>query len=174
MDNLFYWLSKLIWLFISPDSLLLIWLGFGLLLLRIGYLSWAKRLLFSLFISFLLIGLFPIGDWLIYPLESRYPVNPQLHNVDGIVALSGALDPVGTTQWDQVIVGDAAERNFTFMMLAKRYPAARLVYTGGASSMMLQEYKAADVAERLFTEQGMDLTRITFERESSVDSRGFI
>ncbi len=53
-----------------------------------------------------------------------------------------------------------------FMALAKRYPEAKLIFTGGASSMIHQEYKAADVARRLFSEQGIDLSRIIFERES--------
>ena len=65
-----------------------------------------------------------------------------------------------------MVVGDAAERNFAFMRLAREFPEAKLVYTGGASSMVNQNYKAADVAKRLFKEQGLDLSRITFERGS--------
>jgi len=166
MNNLFYWLSKLIWLFISPDSLLLIWFVVGVIFLWLGSFVWAKRLLGSLLFLLLLIGLFPVGSWLLYPLESRYPPNPELQQVDGIIALSGALDPMRTELWDQVVVGNAAERNFAFMRLAREFPEAKLVYTGGASSMVNQNYKAVDVAKRLFKEQGLDLSRITFERES--------
>jgi len=164
MNDFFYWLSKLIWLFISPDSLLLIWFGVGVLLLWLGRVIWAKRLFSSLLFVLLLIGLFPVGGWLLYPLESRYPANPELQKVDGIVALSGMLDPMGSSLWDQVVGGGS--RNFAFMHLAREFPQAKLVYTGGASSMINQNYKAADVAKRLFREQGLDMSRITFERES--------
>ena len=166
MNDLFYLLSKSVWLLISPDSLLLIWFVVGVMLLWLGSFVWAKRLLGSLLFMLLLIGFFPVGSWLLYVLESRYPPNPELQQVDGIIALSGALDPMRTELWNQVVVGDAAERNFTFMRLAREFPKAKLVYTGGASSMINQNYKAADVAKRLFKEQGLDLSRITFESES--------
>jgi uncharacterized SAM-binding protein YcdF (DUF218 family) len=166
MSDLFYWLSKLIWLFISPDSLLLIWFGIGILLLWLGRVIWAKRLLGALLFLLLLIGFFPVGSWLFYPLESRYSANPELQKVDGIVALSGALDPMKTQLWNQVVSNGAAERNFAFMHLAREFPEAKLIYTGGASSMVNQNHKAADVAKRLFNEQGLDLSRIIFERES--------
>ena len=71
-----------------------------------------------------------------------------------------------TELWGQIVSNGAAERNFAFMYLARKFPEAKLVYTGGASSMVNQNYKAADVAKRLFKEQGLDLSRITFERES--------
>jgi uncharacterized SAM-binding protein YcdF (DUF218 family) len=61
---------------------------------------------------------------------------------------------------------DGAERYTAFMMLARQYPDATLVFTGGSGSLTKQEYKAADVAARLFKEQGLDNRRITFERES--------
>lgn len=166
MDEIFYWVSKLAWLLISPDSFLFFLFALTIGLLWLGKIVWAKRLSLVLLVVFFLVALFPVGEWLFYPLESRYPVNPELSNVDGIIVLSGAEDPMRTLLWDQTIVGGAAERDLVFMMLAKKYPKAKLVFTGGASSMMYQEYKAADVARRLFEEQGMDFTRIIFERES--------
>jgi len=50
--------------------------------------------------------------------------------------------------------------------MMKDYPEARLVYSGGSSSLTNQEYNAADIALTLFIEQGLDSTRILFERES--------
>lgn len=110
--------------------------------------------------------MFPVGKWLLYPLENRYLANPAMGNVDGNIVLSGAEDPMVTLLWDQTSVGGAAERDLAFMTLAKKFSEAKLVFTGGAGSMTHQEYKTADVARRLFDEQGMNLTRITFERES--------
>jgi len=166
MDDLFFWASKLLWLLIKPESLLLVAFGTGFFLLWQGKLIIAKRILGGVLAVMLLIGFFPVGDWLLYPLESQYPHNQNPEKVDGIVALSGALDPVSTMLWDQVVAGDAAERNFALVRLASKYPNAKLVYTGGASSMIYQEHKATDVAKRLFAELGMDTSRIFFERES--------
>ena len=166
MDALFFWASKLLWLLIKPESLLLIAFSAGFLLLWLGKMVIAKRILGGVLVAVLMIGFFPLGEWLLYPLESRYPHNVEPEQVDGIVALSGALDPMRTKIWDQVVAGGAAERNFAFVRLANKYPDARLVYTGGASSMIYQQYKAADVAKRLYAELGTDIGRILFERES--------
>ena len=166
MDSFFYWLSKLLWLVASPDSLLLIWFGVGFFLLWLGKNIWAKRVLGVLLGLILTVALFPIGEWLLYPLETKYPHNPQLEDVDGIIVLSGSEDPYYTKIWNQVIVGGSTERNLAFMMLARQHPEAKLVFTGGAGSMLQQDYKAADVAKRLFEEQGMDVSQVIFERES--------
>ena len=166
MDSLFYWFSKLIWLLASPDSLFLIWFVVGFFLLWLGKNVWAKRVLGILLGVMLMVALFPIGDWLLYPLETKYPHNPKLEDVDGIIILGGSEDAVHTKVWNQVAVGGAAERNLAFMMLARQHPEAKLVFTGGVGSMLQPDYKQADVAKRLFEEQGMDVSQVIFERES--------
>ena len=87
MDIAFFWLSKLVWLFLSPDSLLLIWFVAGLLLLWRNKILKAKRVLSSLAVLIVLVGFLPIGEWLIYSLEKQYPANPKLDKVDGIIML---------------------------------------------------------------------------------------
>ena len=166
MDSLFYWFSKLIWLLASPDSLLLICFGVGFFLLWLGKNVWAKKMFGILLGLMLIVALFPIGEWLFYPLETKYPHNPQLEDVDGIIVLAGSENSVHTKVWNQVTVGGATERNLAFMMLARQHPEAKLVFTGGVASMLQQDYKAADVAKRLFEEQGMDVSQVIFERES--------
>jgi len=52
------------------------------------------------------------------------------------------------------------------MVLAKMYPDAKLVFTGGTGSLTKQDFKAADVAKNLLMQQGFDTSRIIFERES--------
>jgi uncharacterized SAM-binding protein YcdF (DUF218 family) len=166
MDSFFYWLSKLIWLLASPDSLLLIFFGVVFFLLWYGKNALAKKVLGILLGSMLTVAAFPIGEWLLYPLETKYAHNPKLENVDGIIVLAGSEHHVHSKLWDQVIVGEAIERNLAFMMLARLHPEAKLVFSGGVGSMLQQDYKAADVAKRLYQEQGMSVSKIIFERES--------
>jgi uncharacterized SAM-binding protein YcdF (DUF218 family) len=166
MDGFFFWVSKLIWIIISPDSLLLLWFGLGIGLLWHGKIVWARRLLTALAVGLLLIGLFPVGEWLFYPLEKRFPANPKLQDIDGIIVLSGPEDAMRSALWDQVILHEGAERDLAFMALARRFPDAKLVFTGGTGSMLHQEFKAANAARRLFVEQGMDISRVVFEHES--------
>ena len=87
MNDLFFWFSKLFWLLVSPGSLLLNLFGSGLLLLWVGKLIWARMVLGTLFFLMILIGLFPVGEWLLYPLESKYQHNQGVEDVEGIIVL---------------------------------------------------------------------------------------
>lgn len=167
MDTLFFYISKLIWLLVSPDSLLLILIITTLILLYIGKQQLAKILLTFTSSLLLLIAFIPIGEWLLYPLESRFQTNPTLpKNIEGIIVLSGAEDTVRSSLWNQVELGGAAERDLMFISLARQYPKAKLIFTGGTGSLTQQKYKAADVAKILFQQQGLDVNKIIFERES--------
>lgn len=101
------------------------------------------------------------------PLENSFPTNPALpHRIDGIVVLGGAQDPVLSAQWQQVEMGDGAERDQTFIALARQYPHSKLIFTGSSGSMINQSHKEADVAKMLFHKMGLNLSRVIFERKS--------
>lgn len=167
MDTLFFYFSKIIWLFVSPDSLLLLLIILSLVLFYIGKEKYANKILTTASILLIIIAFFPIGNWLLYPLESHFQTNPPLPDkVDGIIVLSGAENAELSTVWNQVELGGAVERDLTFLSLAKHYPKAKLIFTGGTGSLTKQEFKAADVAKELFKQQGFDIKRVQFERES--------
>ena len=167
MDTLFFWLSKLAWILISPDSLLLILILSSCALLYLGKDKIAKPLLGLTCVFLGLIAFLPLHFLLLHPLETRFDTNPPLpEQIDGIIVLSGAEDPFLSSAWDQVEVNPAAERLLAFMALARQYPRAKLVFTGGTGSLDHQEYKAADIAKILFQQQDLDINRVVFERES--------
>jgi uncharacterized SAM-binding protein YcdF (DUF218 family) len=167
MDSIFFWLSKLFWLAVAPDSLLLILVLLSWGLLWRGAARGARRLLACAAAGLLLLAFFPVGEWLLYPLEQRFPANPYLPQaIDGIVVLGGAEDSVRSAAWDQVEVGDGAERFLASMALSRRYPQAKLVFSGGGGRMLHPEYKGTDVARSLYQQQGLDVSRIAFESES--------
>jgi uncharacterized SAM-binding protein YcdF (DUF218 family) len=167
MDSLFFWLSKLAWLIIAPDSLLLLLALFTWAMWWRGAMRVAQASLSLLVISMLLVALFPVGEWLLSPLENRFPPNPPLpQKIAGIMVLGGPESEARSVAWNQVELKDSAERFLAGMSLAKRHPEAKLVFTSGTGSMLYQQYKGADVAQRLFEEQGMNLSHILFERNS--------
>jgi len=166
MDSLFFWLSKFAWLVIAPDSALIIFFAAGLLCLLKSKLRLAKTIFSLLFVLLMTIGLFPVGEWLLYPLEKKYPQNPQLEHVNGIIVLGGAEDAIRTDLWQQPVVGNAAERIFASIHLVRKFPKARLIYTSGSSSMVEQGVKGADAAKQLYIQQGLDISKIIFERHS--------
>ena len=167
MDTLFFYSSKLIWLIFSPDSLLLILIIFSLVLLYFGKTQSAKITLSITSLLLIIIALLPIGEWLLYPLESRFQTNPNLpEKIDGIIVLSGAENAELSSIWKQVELNAAVERDLAFVRLAKRYPNSKLIFTGGSGSLTKQEFKGADIAEKLFKQLGVNTTKIIFERDS--------
>jgi uncharacterized SAM-binding protein YcdF (DUF218 family) len=167
MDNVFFGLSKLTWLFLQPDSwivlaILMIWLT-----LKLGWQRLSNQLLSLTLVFLLLLALLPVGDWLILPLESHFTVNPVLPaEVDGIILLGGAVNPSLSAVWEQAEIGSAAERLFAMQTLARRYPQAKLVFTGGSGELLQQQHKGADWVKVLFNETSDISSRIQFERES--------
>lgn len=106
-----------------------------------------------------LLGLVPLGDMLLVPLESRHPPDPDLPAVAGIVVLGGVEDLAGTAWYGQVQLHAGAERYLTAVALARRHPEARVVFTGGGRGRRLgsgPQMTEADVAARVFAGLGLD------------------
>lgn len=167
MNTLFFLLSKLFWLLCSPGSLLVILTLCCLLFIFIKAYKKATVLGIILSVSILVTTVLPVGDWLLYPLEKRFaPVTRLSPPIDGIIVLGGAEKIHGSSAWRQVELNHHAERFFAFIRLARQFPHAVHVYTGGTGDPLLQEYKGADVAKKLFEEQGLDMSTILFESQS--------
>ena len=167
MDTLFFWISKLAWMVIAPGNFLLILVLASCALLFLGKERIARRLLAATCVALAIVSVFQLHAILLHPLDSRFETNPALpQHLDGIIVLSGSEDPYRSQMWNQVSLGETAERNLTFMEMARKYPQAKLVFSGGTASLLGGQYRAADVARTLFAQQGMDLDRIVFEREA--------
>jgi len=101
------------------------------------------------------------------PLEERFEapqVLPEI--VDGIIVLGGSSNLGTSIARDQVTLNDNSERLTSFATLALRYPDARLVFTGGSSSLRAGPDREADIAFRFFGEIGLDPSRVLLEREA--------
>lgn len=167
MDTLFFWLSKLAWAVIAPESLLVIVVVLAWGLLVRGAVRWARRILGAAAAALLLMAVLPVGEWVLYPLESRFPPNPQLpQRIAGIIVLGGAEDSARTAAWGRVTVNEAAERFIGSLALARRYPEAKVLFTGGSGSVTDQGSKGSGVAAQLYLELGLEPSRLVLESES--------
>src|ERR1700738_3029118 len=72
-------------------------IGFGLLgaiLLATRFASLGRKLLIASIALLAICGFSPLGKWLLYPLESRFPPWDAARGApDGIVVLGGSIDP---------------------------------------------------------------------------------
>jgi len=162
----FFIAAKLLSFLAEPgtDLVLLILLG----LIFADIFRWRRGRAFAWLgaLGLVALAMLPVDDWLTAPLEARFPsVHAMPERIDGIIVLGGAVDPEMTARHGMPALGDAAERVTTFVSLARRYPDAKLVFSGG-SGHLLGGPPEADAAARLFADLGLDPDRVLFERES--------
>ena len=163
---MFFYASKIFQLFGRPDSLALIAICVGAVLLWTRWKAWGRWLLTAVALAVLIITTFPVGDWLGAPLERRFPIVTRLpEHIDGIVTMGG-IDAEFTIHYGQPALNRAAERLTTALALARRYPDAKIVFTGGSGSLFHQELRSADAARLFFDEQGLDMSKLILEREA--------
>ncbi|HEY4274057.1 MAG TPA: YdcF family protein [Rhizomicrobium sp.] len=167
---MFFVLSKLLIPLQTPSDLILLILSAGVICCwfarsrRLGI--WLASLATA---TYLLIFFLPVSDWVTAPLENRFPQLSALPgHVDGIIVLGGAVNPEATAQRGRPTLNSEAERMTEFVRLAKHYPEARLVFSGGSGLLDYQRapLNEADVARQFFEEQGLDPARMTFENKS--------
>ena len=160
-------ISKLLWLVCAPSMalLLLACLGLGLLYAR-RRRSGLCCLTLSLG-AFLAIAVLPIGDLALGTLENRFPeLRPLPSRVTGIIVLGGAVETSISEARGMPSLNGAAERMTSLVSLARYYPQARLAFTGGNGLLIHGGMSEATVARQLFTELGLDQSRITYEGRS--------
>ena len=159
--------SKALWLFLAPVNLLLVAAFIGAALSGGRFMRAGRRLAMAAITLLLIIGVAPLGTWLIAPLEDRFPPPPaSMPPPYGIIVLGGAIDDDLGRARHQVILGDGAARLTEAVALARRFPQVRLVYTGGSNSLFSAVSSEARDAGALLTALGVDPTRITLEERS--------
>ncbi|MCB2428297.1 YdcF family protein [Methylophaga pinxianii] len=168
MEQLFFVLSKLAWAILSPLMVLNLLLVLGTVFLLFGYRKVALRFLFPALLFSLSLIIFPLGDWLIYPLEARISQPEQLpENIDGIIVLGGGEDIKTTISWQQPQVGQASDRYFGAALLAKQYPDSPIIFTGGNNLLRFDAGTTpAELSHELLTMVGVEEKRLIIESQS--------
>ncbi|MDX7950168.1 YdcF family protein [Lichenihabitans sp. Uapishka_5] len=164
---MFFVLSKLIWFVVAPANLLMLASLFGLVAIGLGW-SRAGRVATTVgVVGLAVLGFSPLGALILRPLEDRFPAPPaDMVAPDGLVVLGGSTDETISAARDQPTVSDAATRITAAVELARRYPAARLVFSGGSGRLLPHARTEAEDTRRLWIGMGVDPGRITLEDRS--------
>jgi uncharacterized SAM-binding protein YcdF (DUF218 family) len=140
-------------------------LGLGLLLT-----SWRRLATGLLAVSALVVvvfGLSPAGDILMLALTERYPPwRDDGRAPNGIVVLGGAISPEISAARGMVELNAAAERMTEAIVLARRYPAARIVFSGGNNNLIDNSTTEATAARLLWEGAGIAPARIVLDDRS--------
>lgn len=160
-------LSKIFWAVAQPGVVLLLALTLGMLCLWIGWRRLGTWLVSLTTLFLLLVTLFPLERLYLSPLELRFPVPELPAKVDGIIVLGGGISfrEVGGVLRPE-INESGGDRLAAFAALAKRYPEAKIVFSGGSGSMRAPEIREADAAKVVLADFGVDPGRIILQRRS--------
>lgn len=163
---MFFVLSKIAGFLLAPSNALLVLALIGATGLLTRWRGAALGLILASLAGFGLIGLSPLGNLLMAPLENRFPPPELAQAPDGVIVLGGSVSVGVSADRDMALVNESAERLFELMRLADLYPQARIVFTGGYGALGRGPSTEAEVTRRLLGETGFDTARITFEDRS--------
>lgn len=162
--------SKVLWAALDPANAVVLALAaaFWLTGRRSPGLRRLGRALLGAAVAFLLAtATTPLSDLLAEPLENRFSPPAALpDDPAGIIVLGGAVAPLLSRARGQPALNAAADRLAAFADLARRYPNARLIASGG-SGLLLNQADREDVATAAaLAQMGLDPSRVTFESQS--------
>lgn len=165
---MFFISSKIAGFFILPSNALAMLGLLGLVLLALTPFPRIGVCLIVLStVLLLVIGYSPLGNIMMGALEDRFPKWDASRGApDGIVVLGGAIGPEMSLLHDEPALDEAAERITAIGSLARRYPHARIVYSGGNGALVAPQGTEAEYALRLFLSIGISRERITLEDRS--------
>jgi uncharacterized SAM-binding protein YcdF (DUF218 family) len=164
---MFFVLSKtVVFLFLPSNFLFVIGLA-GLLMLATRWRRAGLRLLVASFVLLVLAGALPIGSVLSHTLEQRFPPwNPARGAPDGIIVLGGAISPALSRIYGEPQINGSAERVTVIPQLARAYPNARIIYSGGDASLFADQGREADYLYPLLDSFGVPRDRVTIENRA--------
>lgn len=139
--------AKFLSLFTIPTNLAIFAAIGATVAMRKGERRLSARLWLGALLTLALFGFSPLTTAITFPLEQRFPPPPAgLPAPRGIIVLSGGIERV---------IGAA--------VLARRYPNARVIYSGGPNDPDTNENLDAEQAFDLMTKLGIPASRITID-----------
>ena len=158
--------GKFIWIVAQPLSLAAI----AAILTFLAIITGRRKLagLFSLLTSVILfLTLFTsLGAWSLQKLEARYPRRDLPPNVACMIVLGGAFDLEVTAGRGGMEMNQAADRFIEAARLARLYPAAKVLVSGGDGSFSGNYRGDAELSVDYFAAMGVDPARIIQEKTS--------
>ena len=164
---MFFALSKTLGIMMLPTNFLMGLLVLGALLCATWLARFGRRLLIAAIVLLVICGFSPLGNLLLYPLESRFPPwDPSAGAPDGIIVLGASIEADLSVAHGTPVVRGSPDRIIAAAALARRYPNARVVFSGGSANLVSNDAREADFAGAIFESLGVDKSRLIMERES--------
>jgi len=164
---MYFLISKLLWLVFAPSSFLILCLCIASALIfwgkrRTGFALGGSALFILTILSFS-----PVAEKLASVLEDRFPpATNDERPINGAIILGGGLNLSSSVVREQLVLGAAGDRLVAMADLARRYPEATIIFTGGSGYLAGSTASEADLIEQHLSRLGIGPGRIQFERVS--------
>lgn len=165
---MFFILSKTLGYMLLPTNFLIGVGSIGAILLLTRFAALGRRLVMASVLLLVICGLSPLGNYLLYPLESRFPPWQAGSGAapDGIIILGASIEADLSAAHGTPVVRSSPDRIITAAALAHRYPNARIVFSGGSANLISNDAREADFAGAIFESLGISKSRLIMERAS--------
>lgn len=164
---MFFAVSKIFWLIAEPMTFLVLLTLLGAILLFTRRARAGRRIVLIAALGFSALFLTPLGVALLRPLEDRFPPPAaDLAAPTGIIVLGGGLEQRKTEARGQPIINGDGARLIAGLELARRYPDARLIFTGGSGDFLDQSASEATGVRQFWSALGAPMERVDFESRS--------
>lgn len=165
---MFFYIAKAVWFVLQPSTLIALLIGYGAILIWTGWARWGRRFVSIGAILLLVVGLSPLGNALILPLEDRFP-RADLDSPPpptGIIILGGAENRLVGSAREAPTLNEAGERLLEGAILAHRFPEAKVAFSGGDAGILYKSDSEAEGAASLLTKLGIDRDRLILESDA--------
>jgi uncharacterized SAM-binding protein YcdF (DUF218 family) len=163
----FFVLSKIAEFVVTPVNFALFAGLLGVALIYTRYWKSGRALVAGVLLLLLLLGFSPLPMLLAAPLEQRFTAPPENAPApDGVIVLGGSVDETLSALHNSVALNEAAERLTAPIALKRRYPAARLVFTGGSAALLGATRTEAETVAQFWRETGLDRGDALYEDRS--------
>lgn len=164
---MYFVISKTIGKLLLPPDLFFSLGVVGLALLLTHHSGFGTRLILGVFGALVICGLLPLGAAMLVPLENRFPAwSPTPEAPTGIVVLGGGIDEYLSAERGETVPDRGFARLIAAAKLARQYPHARIIYTGGSSNLTGNDIREADFAAQAFEDLGISQSRVEIERDA--------
>lgn len=161
---MFFLLSKAFAFVLTPSNFLVLMGLLGLALVLLRWLKSGWSLLTLGIAGVALAGWSPLGPAMLMTLEDRFPKQEIPSTITGIVMLGGAVDIHITQARGSEAWNDQAERITAVAELANRFPAARIILSGGSGHP--DAISESSIAKQALAAMGVPEARMELETRS--------
>ena len=161
-------LSKFAFFFMAPSNFAMLLLTVGLGLVFAGRMVRTGRRLAALgLIVLAAFGFGPLGAWMMLPLEQRFErASAPTGDIAGIILLGGFENGAISKSRASITTTSAGERLLIMPVLARRYPEAKVIFTGGTNAVLARQVEAGPAVSGYFRQVGIAADRIVIEGKS--------